>query len=1007
MRIIKRNGKEVIFEKAKIINAISKANAEIHSDNLKLTDDEISAIADAITKHCESMSRAMDVEEIQDLVENKLMETGKHEVARKYITYRYEHSMKRQANTTDGQILSLIECENEEVKQENSNKNPTVVSVQRDYMAGEVSKDITRRFLLPKDVIDAHDAGIIHFHDMDYFAQHTNNCFHSKTKFVTSEGVLQFGQCIDGQIVEVIDKNGKWRKATVRKYNSQKMQKVILQSCRSITEIKCTYDHRWILKDGSITTNLKVGDRLTLLNEVQNDFELDEKAFCIGFVLGDGSEFKYNYENSCSEGVRVRLCGDKIKHLDMFLRNGFRKSNQNLNDNDVIVHKTGHAYKKDFLKAKAWKFLNKNSAISLFNGYYAADGHKHCNGIATANPLLAEMIRDISAIAGYYIASETYEVRNTPYKENAELYTFKFRKYQKHNNNWIVKAIIRDDTKKYDAWCVEEPVTKTFTLDSGIVTGNCDLVNLDDMLQNGTVISETLIEKPHSFATACNIATQIIAQVASSQYGGQSITLSHLAPFVDISRKKHRQDVREELESAGLPATDEQINKIAELRTRDEIKRGIQTIQYQVITLMTTNGQAPFITVFMYLNEVPEGQLRDDLAIMIEETLRQRTKGVKNEKGVWIAPAFPKLIYVLQEDNVTKDSKYFYLTELAAKCTAKRLVPDYISEKIMLENKGDVFPPMGCRSFVVYDGGLPNIAKAKNYKPNEHKYYGHFNQGVVTINLPDVALSSHKDTGKFWQILDERLELCHKALRCRHERLLGTPSDVAPILWQNGALARLEKGEVIDPLLFGSYSTISLGYAGIYEMTKYMTGESHTSDKGREFAISVMQKLNDKVDQWKAAENIGYGIYSTPLESTVYKFAKSLRNRFGIIEGITDRNYITNSYHVHVTENIDAFSKLSFEAPFQKLALSGCISYVEVPNMKNNIEAIISLLQHIYNTTMYAELNTKSDYCQCCGFDGEIQIVDDNEKLVWECPNCGNRDQNKLNVARRTCGRQN
>lgn len=699
MRIIKRNGKEVVFEKAKIINAISKANAEIHSDNLKLTDDEISAIADAITKHCESMSRAMGVEEIQDLVENKLMETGKHEVARKYITYRYEHSMKRQANTTDGQILSLIECENEEVKQENSNKNPTVVSVQRDYMAGEVSKDITRRFLLPKDVIDAHDAGIIHFHDMDYFAQHMHNCFHSKTKFVTSEGVLQFGQCIDGQIVEVIDKNGKWRKATVRKYNSQKMQKVILQSCRSITEIKCTYDHRWILKDGSITTNLKVGDRLTLLNEVQNDFELDEKAFCIGFVLGDGSEFKYNYENSCSEGVRVRLCGDKIKHLDMFLRNGFRKSNQNLNDNDVIVHKTGHAYKKDFLKAKAWKFLNKNSAISLFNGYYAADGHKHCNGIATANPLLAEMIRDISAIAGYYIASETYEVRNTPYKENAELYTFKFRKYQNHNNNWIVKAIIRDDTKKYDAWCVEEPVTKTFTLDSGIVTGNCDLVNLDDMLQNGTVISETLIEKPHSFATACNIATQIIAQVASSQYGGQSITLSHLAPFVDISRKKHRQDVREELESAGLPATDEHINKIAELRTRDEIKRGIQTIQYQVITLMTTNGQAPFITVFMYLNEVPEGQLRDDLAIMIEETLRQRTKGVKNEKGVWIAPAFPKLIYVLQEDNVTKDSKYFYLTELAAKCTAKRLVPDYISEKIMLENKGDVFTCMGCLDY--------------------------------------------------------------------------------------------------------------------------------------------------------------------------------------------------------------------------------------------------------------------------------------------------------------------
>ena len=709
MKLIKRSGKEVDFDKNKIINAITKANAEIHTDELKLTNKEILSVTDSVVNHCESMNRAMNVEEVQDLVENALMKTGKHEVARKYITYRYKRSMVRQANTTDAQILSLIECENEEVKQENSNKNPTVVSVQRDYMAGEVSKDISRRFLLPSDVIKAHDKGLIHFHDMDYFAQHISNC--------------------------------------------------------------------------------------------------------------------------------------------------------------------------------------------------------------------------------------------------------------------------------------------------------C-LLNLDDMLQNGTVISETLIEKPHSFATACNVATQIIAQVASSQYGGQSITLSHLVPFVEISRQKHRKEIKEELELAGLIATDEHINKIAEIRTKDEIKRGIQTIQYQVITLMTTNGQAPFITVFMYLNEVEDGRTRDDLALMIEEMLKQRMQGVKNEKGVWIAPAFPKLIYVLQEDNITPNSKYFYLTELAAKCTAKRLVPDYISEKIMLENKGDVFPPMGCRSFVSYDGGLPNIAKAHNYKPDEHKFYGHFNQGVVTINLPDVALSSNKDFDKFWQILEERLELCHKALRCRHERLLGTPSDVAPILWQNGALARLEKGEVIDPLLFGTYSTISLGYAGIYEMTKYMTGESHTSEKGREFAISVMQKLNNKVDKWKADENIGYGIYSTPLESTVYKFAKSLKNRFGIIDGITDKNYITNSYHVHVTEKIDAFSKLSFEAPFQKLALSGCISYVEVPNMKNNIEAIISILQHIYNTTMYAELNTKSDYCQCCGFDGEIQIIEDNGKLVWECPNCGNRDQNKLNVCRRTCGKQ-
>ena len=712
MKIIKRSGQESTFDGNKIKLAVEKANEEVIANDLRLSEEEVLRITENVTKVCSSMSRALSVEEIQDLVENELMKTGKNEVARKYITYRYKRALVRQANTTDDRILSLLECDNEEVKQENSNKNPTVNSVQRDYMAGEVSKDITRRFLLPKDIVRAHEEGLIHFHDSDYFAQHMYNC--------------------------------------------------------------------------------------------------------------------------------------------------------------------------------------------------------------------------------------------------------------------------------------------------------C-LVNLEDMLQNGTVISETMIERPKSFSTACNIATQAIAQIASNQYGGQSITLSHLVPFVDVSRQKYRKEVAKEFAAAGIELETEKINKVAELRVREEVRRGVQVVQYQVITLMTTNGQAPFITVFMYLNEVPEGQTRDDLALVIEEMLNQRMQGVKNEKGVWITPAFPKLIYVLADDNAGKDSKYYYLTELAAKCTAKRLVPDYISEKIMLREKGDVYPCMGCRSFLTpdrfTDAGVGNIAKAKNFDEKKHKYYGRFNQGVVTINLVDVACSSKKNEADFWRILDERLELCHRALRARHDRLLGTLSDSAPILWQNGAIARLAKGEKIDKLLYSGYSTISLGYAGLYEMTKYMKDASHTSPEGKEFALKVMEKLNEACNKWKKEENIDYSVYGTPLESTTYKFSKCLQKRFGLIEGVTDRNYITNSYHVHVSEKIDAFSKLKFESDFQKLSPGGAISYVEVPNMSNNVEAVISIMQYIYDNIMYAELNTKSDYCQCCGFDGEIKIVTDEDgKLVWECPNCGNRDQDKMNVARRTCG---
>lgn len=699
MKIIKRSGTEVIFNIDKILAAVTKANQSV-IDNERMSGEQIQEIGKNVENICVSMNRSLTVEEIQDLVENQIMNQRAFTVARNYITYRYKRELVRKANSTDDQILTLLACKNEEVKQENSNKNPAVSSVQRDYMAGEVSKDITRRFLLPPDIVEAHDMGLIHFHDADYFAQHMHNC--------------------------------------------------------------------------------------------------------------------------------------------------------------------------------------------------------------------------------------------------------------------------------------------------------C-LVNLEDMLQNGTVVSETMIDRPKSFATACNIATQSIAQIASSQYGGQSISLAHLAPFVQVSREKLRRQVREEYLAVGLELDEEKINTVAELRVKEEINRGVQMIQYQVITLMTTNGQAPFVTVFMYLNEVPEGQTRDDLASVIESVLHQRILGVKNEKGVYITPAFPKLIYVLEEDNVREGSKYWYLTRLAAECTAKRLVPDYISEKMMKEMKdGNCYPCMGCRSFL-------SVYKDEEGKP---KYYGRFNQGVVTLNLVDIACSSDGDTERFWNIFEERLELCYRALMCRHERLKGTPSDVAPILWQNGALARLKKGETIDKLLYGGYSTISLGYAGLYECTRYMTGESHTdSEKGMPFALAVMQKLNDACEQWKKETDIGFSVYGTPLESTTYKFAKCLQKRFGMIPGVTDKSYITNSYHVHVTEQIDAFKKLKFEAQFQALSPGGAISYVEVPDMKDNLDAVLAVMQYIYENIMYAELNTKSDYCQECGYNGEIQIITDAEgKLVWECPNCGNRDQDKMNVARRTCG---
>lgn len=846
--IMKRSGERVPFDESKIVRAIEKANAEVTIPLEKMSEEKIEEIAAQIKRDAENAGRDLSVEEIQDKVEDSLMIAGYCTLARLYITYRYKHNLDRKKSTLDKKIESLINVKvnkdgsvsggNEEVNQENSNKDTKVLSVQRDYMAGEWSREYTNRNLLPEDVVNAHRSGLIHVHDTDYMTQPEHNCFSSKTEFVTRNGVVSFADCKDGQVVEVLDKDGVWREATVKCYGKQKLQNVILKKDDEEKLVSCTANHRWILSDETVTTALKEGDVLY-----------------------------------------------------------------------------GHL--------------------------------------------------------------------------------------------WKVDSITTCDGALEDVWCVEEPVTHSFTLAGGIVTGNCCLINLEDMLQNETCISGTKIERPKSFMTASTVASQIIAQVASSQYGGQTISLAHLAPFVDISRQKILKRLSKEMSDIGIEVTEEKLKELAEKEVRKEVENGCQTLQYQLITLQTTNGQAPFVTVFMYLNEAKNEREKEDLALLIEVMFKQRMLGVKDSSGYYITPAFPKLIYCLQEDNISEDGKYWYLTELAAKCTAKRMVPDYISEKKMLELKGDVYPSMGCRSFLTPDRcseKVGNIAHALNYEEGKHKYYGRFNQGVVTINLVDVACSSEGDEDKFWEILEERLNLCHKALRAKHERLLGTPSDVAPIQWQHGALARLKPGEVIDPLLFNGYSTISLGYAGLAECVYFMKHESHTSENGKEFGLKVMQALNDACGKWKAEENIDYSVYGTPLESTTYKFAKCLQKRFGKIPGVTDKNYITNSYHIRVTENINAFDKLTKEAEFQKLSPGGAISYVEVPNMQGNIPAVLAIIKHIYNTILYAELNTKSDQCEACGYNGEIQIVNKDGKLIWRCPQCGCTDQNKMHVARRTCG---
>ena len=1015
--IMKRSGERVPFDESKIVRAIEKANAEVTIPLEKMSEEKIEEIAAQIKRDAENAGRDLSVEEIQDKVEDSLMIAGYCTLARLYITYRYKHNLDRKKSTLDKKIESLINVKvnkdgsvsggNEEVNQENSNKDTKVLSVQRDYMAGEWSREYTNRNLLPEDVVNAHRNGLIHVHDTDYMAQPEHNCFSSKTEFVTRNGVVSFADCKDGQVVEVLDKDGIWREATVRYFGKQRLYNVTLKAGNSKKVIVCTQNHRWILKDGTVTTNLKEGDSLyalkhseSFLTELSTMTLREKEMFAFGFILGDGSDYK--------NGIKARLCSGKTKYEGIFKACGY--SSRPLNDSDdIVVQKACKLSKQDFLNACGWRYLSPNDKMMLFKGFYVADGSTDRNQISTSNSHICDMVYEISAIAGYHVSSIKTIEHDTNYKEKAELYVISFRTEQKINKLWKVESIKyhRRGLLEQDVWCVEEPVTHSFTLAGGIVTGNCCLINLEDMLQNETCISGTKIERPKSFMTASTVASQIIAQVASSQYGGQTISLAHLAPFVDISRQKILKRLSKEMSDIGIEVTEEKLKELAEKEVRKEVENGCQTLQYQLITLQTTNGQAPFVTVFMYLNEAKNEREKEDLALLIEVMFKQRMLGVKDSSGYYITPAFPKLIYCLQEDNISEDGKYWYLTELAAKCTAKRMVPDYISEKKMLELKGDVYPSMGCRSFLTPDRcseKVGNIAHALNYEEGKHKYYGRFNQGVVTINLVDVACSSEGDEDKFWEILEERLNLCHKALRAKHERLLGTPSDVAPIQWQHGALARLKPGEVIDPLLFNGYSTISLGYAGLAECVYFMKHESHTSENGKEFGLKVMQALNDACGKWKAEENIDYSVYGTPLESTTYKFAKCLQKRFGKIPGVTDKNYITNSYHIRVTENINAFDKLTKEAEFQKLSPGGAISYVEVPNMQGNIPAVLAIIKHIYNTILYAELNTKSDQCEACGYNGEIQIVNKDGKLIWRCPQCGCTDQNKMHVARRTCG---
>ena len=986
--IIKRDGSKVLFDPKKIELAITKA----------LISEGVASIftgtAQAIAESFESENETPTIKEIEEYVFKSLCEAGLPLVAKAYEGYRSIREFQRSDQFTDESILSIVAGgTDEDLRDENSNKNVATASTQRDMIAGEASKDIAMRHMLPPHVVQAHKDGLIHFHDLDYAVQRIFNCFSGTTRFITSDGVKQFNDFNDGDEIQIIDMDGKWRNATVRLYGKRTMQYVTITSGRTKKVIKCTPDHRWILKDGSVTTNLKVGDRLKCLSKTEVNVENFDKYFCLGFVLGDGSDAQRHNE---SKYWQLRLCGDKTRYKNVFVKNGFKASTHTENS-DVFLTKRTEICKQDFLTYKMWKILPKEARIQMFLGLYAADGSKDRNYIATTDERIVEFIKDTSALAGFHITRCDLKERSTNYKENALLYHIGFMKNQPDNRNWIVQSIVLDKHKdSYDAWCVEEPITHSFTLEGGIVTGNCCLVDLRGPFKDGTVINKKMIETPKSFRTACTVATQIVQQVACGQYGGQTISLAHLAPYVRVSYEKIKNQVREELFGDDVPLAsptklcgNREVEHIAKKRLRKEIEDGLQTIQYQVNTFSTSNGQAPFLSIFMYLNEDPE--YIEETAMLIEEMIKQRYIGMKNEAGVYVTPAFPKLLYVLDENNVPKDSKYRYLTDLAVKCVARRMMPDFISAKKMKENYEDVFPCMGCRSF---------LSQYRD-KDGKLKWYNRFNQGVVTLNLADAGLSADGNIDAFWKILDERLELVHDGLMCKHKSLLGTKAEKSPIHWQHGVIARLKKDDVIDPYLKDGYSTLSLGYIGLHECVLALIGESHTTERGEELAVRIMRRLRKACDDWRAESGLGFSLYGSPSESTTYRLAQTTQKRFGVVKGITDRDYLTNSYHVDVTEKINAFDKLRFESQFQKISSGGCISYVEVPNLEQNLEVIDQLVSYMYETIQYAEINTKSDYCAKCGFRGEIKL---NNNLDWECPQCHTVNRDDLTVCRRTCG---
>lgn len=999
MKVKKRNGDLQEFDISKIENAIIKANKEVDEYH-KIWEGDIPKMVDDIYYEITSgiyssflPDYIFDIEEIQDAVELCLQREGYYELAKRYIKYRYQRQLVREIKRRDEGIMELLDGENEELNVENSNKDVRLISTTRDYMAGEVSKDIVK-MMYDDDIIKAHEQGIIHLHDTDYISCRMNNCFSGDTKFITSQGTKTFEEIGHGNECIVPNQDGVWSDATVINFGKQDIYELTFKRQNGMRKtVRCTNNHRWILEDGSSTTELSIGDKLIetpIIESFSVDNMTDEEKYywCVGFAIGDGSDI---YVSDTNYGCRVRLCDKKNKYSNLFESAGYNY--YYAKDKDDKIFYMPKFSKQDFLDEASWINLSKENIIALVNGLVSADGRfsgeKYARSIQISDERVYELLINCLEVAGYYVSRVTDIVGETNYGKRKFCKEIGFNRKQ-YRVKWqlIEKKYIGEE----DVWCCVVENKHSFILSGGMVTGNCGLVNLEDMLQNGTAINGTLVEKPHSFRTACTITTQIVAQVASSQYGGQTITLSHLAPFVDVSRQKIKSQVSMEFVSLGFDLeseeiTEEAINEIVEDRLKQEIKDGIQTLQYQLITLNSTNGQSPFVTVFMYIDEVPEGQTRDDLVMIIEEMLKQRIQGIKNEQGAYVTVAFPKLIYCLDEDNCKEGTKYWWLTKLSAECSSKRLVPDYISAKKMRELKGDVYPCMGCRSFLTPD--------EKN-----HKYYGRFNQGVVTISLPDVALSSGGDFDKFWELMEERLQLCYRALMIRHNRLMGTKADVAPVLWMNGAYARLKSGETIDYLLFDNYSTISLGYAGLYECVKYMTGHSHTEQEGHDFAIEVMKSLNDHCAKWREDTNISFSLYGSPIESTTYKFAKCLQKRFGSIDGITDKKYVTNSYHVTPSEPIDAFTKFDIESEFQELSPGGAISYVETPNMEKNVDAVLEIIKHIYENIMYAEINTTTSYCHVCGCT-DIKMGDD---LKYHCPQCGNDDFNKMNIAVRVCG---